>query len=327
MRFLLSLFLSSIPASLAAQGLEVDPTFRTQFRYEQYAQDRLLGSNDAMLFRARPGVSLVDGDWSLIAESDAAIAVRRAGTSEDFGRMTPPESVQLNQLRLRYTGLPATTISVGRQQLGLAGSITGDRDGEQTFDAARLQWRGNGLLGGLRADVAYAWASRSLWAGTDEALLPETVTGDNIFARLDWSGRLGTLSGYAYQVDQRPIAGHGDFRLSNQVLGARFSGQRRLTENVNLNYALGYNRQSGALTSALSATPTYWTIGSNFDFGYLASTQTSYRRFLANGLALSNGDELSLATSATTGRLTIGARWRPPTASRCRPAWSAATRR
>lgn len=307
MRTFLPLTLMSLASPAIAQDIVLSPTFGTQLRYEQFTTDKLLAGSDALLFRMRPGVALSTGPWSLLAESDAALAVRRADqAAATNARPGAPEPVQLNQLRLQYSGLPATIVAVGRQQLGLANAgLTGDRDGEQTFDAARIQWNG---LRNLTADVAYAWSSRSLWARADNGLLPESVSGANLFAKVDWKNPLGMLSGYAYQIDQRHAA-NSDFRFVNQVYGARFTGNRRIGEDVKLSYTLGFTRQNGSLTTPVSGVPTFWQIGSAFDLTELSSTQTSYRRFAANGISLRNGDELSLATSATKGRVTVGARY------------------
>jgi hypothetical protein len=307
MRRLLPIALIVLASPVMAQDIQLDPIFGTQLRYEQFAADKLLAGGDAMLFRMRPGVALSTGPWSLLAESDAALAVRRANqVAATSTRPGAPDAIQLNQFRLQYRGLPATIVAVGRQQLGLADAgLTGDRDGEQTFDAARVQWNG---LPNLTADLAYAWASRSLWARADNGVLPETVGGANLFAKLDWKNPIGTFSGYAYQIDQRRAAS-SDFRFVNQVYGARFTGNRQIGEGVKLNYSLGYTRQSGSLTTPVAGAPTFWQIGSAFDLTELSSTQTSYRRFAANGINLRNGDELSLATSATRGRVTLGARF------------------
>ncbi len=301
-RFLLLSLLAAAP--LHAQELLVAPLFGTEVRYEQYAADRLLGTQDAIQFRARPGLALSSGPWSINAISDAAIAVRRTESSATAGS-TPirPEGVQLEELKLEYGGIPRTAISVGRQRLGMAGAaITGDRDGQQTFDAARLRWNG---ISGLSADVAYAWSSSSRWAATDSPL-PVSVPGENLFARLNWTSGVGTLSGYAYQIDQRNTA-DSQFHLLNQVYGALFSGSRKLSDDVALAYSLGFVRQTGSLANAAGSAPTYWQIGNRFDLGDLTASQTSYRRFAANGISTLNGNKLSFATSATRGKMKIGA--------------------
>lgn len=303
MRRLLALSLCVAASPLHAQAIKLAPLFGTELRYEQYASDRLLSADDAVLFRARPGVALASGPWSLDAVSDAAIALRRSNGAPAGGRPGRPEAVQLNELKLEYKGLSKADISLGRQHLGIAGAtLTGDRDGQQTFDAARLRWRG---IAGLSADLAYAWASSSLYA-SDERPLPESVPGDNLFAQLNWKSAIGTLSGYAYQIDQRATA-DGQFRLLNQVYGARFSGSRQVDRDVKLNYSLGFVRQTGSLANPAAGAPTYWQIGNSFNLADLAASQTSYRRFAANGISTLNGNTLNLATSATRGRMTIGA--------------------
>lgn len=310
MRRLLALPLLSIlapAASLRAQDIIVSPLFGTELRYEQYSAERLLSPEDAILIRARPGLGLSTGPWSIAAVSDAAVTVRRNERSALGGRVPiRPEAVQVDELRLDYRGLAKTEISLGRQHLGIADpAITGDRDGQQTFDAARLRWTG---LPGLSADLAYAWSSSSLWAAS-QAPLPATVAGDNIFAQLSWTSGLGTLSGYAYQIDQRNTA-QSDFRLLNQVYGARFAGNRRIGESLSLAYSLGFVRQTGSLANAVSRMPTYWQIGNRLDLGDLSASQISYRRFAANGISTLNGNTLSLATSATRGKLTVGAAYK-----------------
>lgn len=303
MRCLLPLLLLVTAQPLTAQGVVVSPLFGAELRYEQYSPERLLSADDAILLRARPGLALQSGTWSINAVSDAAFTVRRAGTSATARGSARPDAVHLNALSLQYLGLPKTLVSVGRQPLDIASAaITGDRDGQQTFDAARLRWSG---VTGLSADLAYAWSSSSLWAAGDRPL-PASVAGQNLFAQLNWSSRLGTFSGYAYQIDQRNAA-DGDFRLLNQVYGARFTGSRRVGEDIKLAYSMGFVRQTGSLANAVGGAPTYWQIGSRFDLADLAATQTSYRRFAANGISTLNGNTLSLATSATTGKLTLGA--------------------
>ena len=79
-------------------------------------------------------------------------------------------------------------------------------------------------------------------------------------------------------------------------------------------------RQTGTYANAVGGAPTYWIVGNSLDLGDLTATQTSYRRFAANGISMLNGNTLSLATSATRGNLTLGATYndfRPITRKRC----------
>jgi len=304
MRCTPTLLLGLTAASAPAAAVEVLPLLDTQLRYEQAAGDRLLGSNDAVLFHARPGVQLAAGPWKLEAVSDAGVALRRTegpGTTSEGQRA--PEAVRIGEFKLQYRGMARTLISIGRQPLGIAAAdITGDRDGQQTFDAARIKWSGPP---GLSADLAYAWSSSSLWASHDRAQ-PKTVPGENIFAQLAWESRLGTLSGYAYQIDQHPAEPTG-FRLLNHVYGARFSGSRTIGEDIKLDYGMAIVRQTGALANAAGGAPTYWQIGNSFDLDDLAASQVAFRRFAANGISTSNGTSWTLSTSASRGRMKLGA--------------------
>ena len=68
-------------------------------------------------------------------------------------------------------------------------------------------------------------------------------------------------------------------------------------------------RSAYTLTSSTTIAPTYWLIGSTYDLNDLSGTQTNYRRFAANGIAFKNGDEVNLSTTATMGRVNLGARF------------------
>jgi hypothetical protein len=68
------------------------------------------------------------------------------------------------------------------------------------------------------------------------------VSGDNVFANLGYQTRLGTLTAFAYLVDQDEAAVQA-FRLSSQTYGGRFSGGLALSRTANLSYQLSYARQ------------------------------------------------------------------------------------
>ena len=65
----------------------------------------------------------------------------------------------------------------------------------------------------------------------------------SVFATLAYATPVGTLTGFAYLVDQDEAAVPG-FRLSSQTYGLRLVGSRPLSKTVKLNYAASYARQS-----------------------------------------------------------------------------------
>jgi hypothetical protein len=69
------------------------------------------------------------------------------------------------------------------------------------------------------------------------------VSGDNVFANLSYKHKVGTLTGFAYLVDQDEAAING-FRMSSKTFGARFAGSTPLSKKAKLSYLASYARQS-----------------------------------------------------------------------------------
>ena len=103
------------------------------------------------------------------------------------------------------------------------------RQNEQTFDAARVQW----TRGRLSADLAYAWSDRTVNGTRGTGARQTAVDGDNLFALLGYRTDIGTLTGFAYLVDQDEAVVQG-FRLSSQTYGLRFSGSVDLRPGTKL---------------------------------------------------------------------------------------------
>ncbi|QNA82967.1 alginate export family protein [Sphingomonas sp. So64.6b] len=241
--------LVSTPA--LADPLVLKPIVDARLRYEHVDQAPLPSDADAVTARIRAGFEAISGDFTLLAESEAVLAINPAYNSGLNGKtrypiVPDPQNVELNRLQLQYRGLPATIVTVGRQRINLddqrfVGSV-GWRDNEQTFDAARVEWSG---IKNLKADVTYAWDTRTIWGidgGNRFGLARyQGIGGDNIFATLAYKARLGTLTGFAYLIDQdRPLV----LGNSSQTYGARFAGALPLSKTIKLNYVASYARQS-----------------------------------------------------------------------------------
>ena len=112
--------------------------------------------------RVRTGFEAKADDWSLLAESEALLAINPAYNSGVNGKtaypiVADPQTIELNRLQLQYRGLPGTVVTLGRQRINLddqrfVGGVAW-RQNEQTFDAARIEWTG---LKRFRADIIYA---------------------------------------------------------------------------------------------------------------------------------------------------------------------------
>src|SRR3546814_6489324 len=84
----------------------------------------------------------------------------------------------------------------------------------------------------------------ALVTGVQTCALPiyqQAVSGDNVFANVAYKTPVGTLTGFAYLVDQDETV---VLAKSSQTYGARFAGAHPLTKAVKLSYAASYARQS-----------------------------------------------------------------------------------
>ncbi len=238
-----------------AQDFSIKPLFDTRLRYETVDQDDFVRDADAITWRIRAGAEVSNKDWSFLAEAEGTVPLKEAYNSGLNGKLlmplvADPENIELNRLQVQYRGLPKTAITVGRQRINLddqrfVGSV-GWRQNEQTFDAARIEWTG---IKDLKLDLTYSWSVRTIWGidgGNSFGLVTsrqQAINGDNVFANLSYKTPVGTLTGFAYLVDQDELEVQL-FRNSSQSYGARFAGAYPLSKDLKLNYAASYARQS-----------------------------------------------------------------------------------
>lgn len=259
-----------VPA--AAQAQQVEPLLDARLRWETVDQDGIARNADALTFRLRAGVELVASVWSLLAEAEANAAPVEHYDSGLNGKtlyplIADPETTELNRLQLQFRGIKKTRITLGRQRINLEDQrfvgAAGWRQNEQTFDAMRLEY---GDAKGLKADLAYAWSVRTIWGIDGRGARQQAIGGNNVFATISHPTLLGTLSGFAFLVDQdeRPVQG---FRLSSQTYGIRLAGHRNLSPSVKLNYVLSYASQSDLHRNPNDYRADYWLADLGVEFG------------------------------------------------------------
>lgn len=229
---------------LAAAGeVAFKPIVDARLRYETVEQDGIARDADAVTARVRAGFELSRGDFAVLAESEATLALVERYNSTTNGE-TPlpvvpdPQNVELNRLQLQYRGLPKTVVTLGRQRINLddqrfVGSV-GWRQNEQTFDAVRIE---SAALGSVTLDVTYAWADRTIF-GIDSAI--QSISGDNVLAQVGTKLGPVTVKGFAYLVDQDEP---GRLQFSSQTYGVRAVGAFPVA-GAKLNLIGSYARQS-----------------------------------------------------------------------------------
>jgi hypothetical protein len=238
--------LSLLASPAAAQTLA--PLVEARLRYEHADQDGLPDAANGVTARVRAGVMVSEGRWSALAEAQGNLAIVSdyydglTGPTTRRPLIADPQNVALYRAQLQYRSAPAT-ITVGRQRIALdderfVGAIAFRNNG-QTFDAVRAEVT---PIVGLKADVSYAWSVRTIWGVDGAAARQRAVSGNNVLANLAWTSPVGTVSGFAYLIDQDEAAVQG-YRLASQTFGVRLAGVRPIGRGK-LTYQASWARQS-----------------------------------------------------------------------------------
>lgn len=153
---------------------------------------------------------------------------------DDYAVIADPDSKgELNQGWVSYTGVPDTTVKVGRQRIILdnarfVGNV-GWRQMEQTYDAVRIS---NGSMINLKLDLTYLWNVRNILSKDDNM--------DSVLINIGYNfSGLGKLTAYSYLLDYDDLA-----EKSSQTFGLRFNGSFAVSDTLDILYLAEYARQS-----------------------------------------------------------------------------------
>ncbi|MBJ6121757.1 alginate export family protein [Sphingomonas mollis] len=236
-----------IASPAAAQTITVTPLVDVRLRHEHVDQDGIAANADATTIRIRSGVQASTGHWSATVEAQGNLAIvgdYYDGLNGTASRplIADPQNVALYLAQVQYR-TPALAITAGRQRIALDDErFVGNapfRQNAQTYDAVRVEWIG---VPNLKADVTYAWDVRTIWGIDGVGTRQQGIGGDNVFANIGYRTPIGTVTGFAYLVDQDEVLVQG-YRLSSQTYGARFAGTRPIGK-AKLAYQASYARQS-----------------------------------------------------------------------------------
>ncbi len=269
-----TLFLSAAGLAVAgpacAQQVELKPVAEARLRYEHVDQDGLAQTKaSALTARVRAGVTATTGALSATLVGQGTLAIIDHYYDGLHGAATrplvaDPQNVALYIAQVQYR-TKAVTLTAGRQKIALdderfVGNV-GFRDNGQTFDAVRAEIT---PAEGLKLDVAYAWSVRTIWGIDGIGARQQAIGGDNVFANLSYATPIGSLTGFAYLVDQDETAVQG-YRLSSQTYGARVAGSRPLLKAAKLSYQLSYARQSDYHRNPNAYAADYWLADATLD--------------------------------------------------------------
>lgn len=253
---------SAIATPALAQDVTFKPIVEARVRYEtvdQAGPAPLTSARDAdaVTLRMRAGGEISKGPFAFLAEAEGTLAIAEDYNSGVNGKtlypiVADPENVEANRIQIQYRTKPLI-VTIGRQRINLddqrfVGSVAW-RQNEQTFDAARIEYMG---IKNLKVDLTYALSARTIW-GIDGGKFgstnrPTHIDGDNIFANVSYKTKLGTLTGFAYIVDEDEAV-LVLRRNSSQTYGFRLMGAAPLSKKVKLSYLASYARQSDHATN------------------------------------------------------------------------------
>ena len=242
--------LGLIPAAAAAQtppDAEGRSLFESRLRSETVDQQGFAEQAYALTLRTRLGwrSPTAHGLQLLVEGEGVAVLDDRYSAPVDPvpGRpaIADGETLELNRAQLRWTGLPDTEITLGRQRLVVGNSRfignSGWRQNEQTFDAVRV------------ATTAFKPMTLT-WAFADRVQRPlghehaqGIWRGDIHLLQAEADTPVGRLSGFglAIDLDNAPAQ-------SSITVGARLAGSRPLADELSLTWAGEYavQRDNGA---------------------------------------------------------------------------------
>jgi hypothetical protein len=222
------------------------PVVDLRLRYETVDQAGL--SNDADAFTLRSRLGYGTDTWEGLSAAFAIENISDIG-SEDyndtingktaFPTVADPETTEVDTAWIRYTGLPDTSVTYGRQKVVLdnarfVGNV-GFRQNQQTFDGLVV---GNTSLPDTTMIYGYVYNVNRIFG--DDATLGDLSTRTHLVNISNQSFKPVKITGYGYFLDVHRVAS-----LSTRTLGLRLTGKRKLSDDgVALLYALEYARQN-----------------------------------------------------------------------------------
>lgn len=270
-----------------------------RLRYETNDTDNLTKSATALTLRSRIGYE-TDNYSGLKAlaeiEDVRSIIDDYAPESSGYDPVADPVNTEINRAQLSYTK-EALTAVVGRQRIILdnarfVGNV-GWRQNEQTYDAALLQYKKDGL------GVTYAYINQV----NDINFSERDITGHALNLAFDKLSA-GKLVTYAYLVDI------DDSDLYYDTYGVSLAGQKSL-DDIKVNYlaeiatqsaykngdkdAIYYHVEAGATLQGVNLTLGNETLGSDDgEYGFQTPLATKHAfNGWADGFLLTKDDGLS----------------------------------
>ncbi len=230
-----------------------------RYRYEFVDQDNPLDQAHASTVRTRLGYRTDDfRGFEVFAEAEDVSAVGNENYNStvngkaDHSVVADPTETEVNQIYVRYKGLPDTSLTYGRQRLALDNhrfiGTVGWRQNEQTFDAFIGT---NESLKDTKITAGYLYNANRIFSDASSiGNFPMQAPILNV----QYQGlAAGTLTAYGYLFDFTTVDAN-----STQNLGLRFTGGTDVTQGFKVLYTLEYAIQKDYAGNPQSFEAAYW---------------------------------------------------------------------
>ncbi|SDT98341.1 alginate export family protein [Halopseudomonas salegens] len=218
-----------------------------RYRFEHVEQDNQNRNANASTLRTRLNYAtdsyqhlsafIEFDDIRVLGSTRYNNASGRPSARTQYPVVADPSGTEVNQAYLNYSGLPNTTLRLGRQRIiydnaRFIGNV-GWRQNEQTYDAFSLV---NTSLSDTTLSYAYIDQVNRIF-GKDSPK-GETSMRSHLLNASYGGLPVGQLTAYGYflETPDTPLA-------SNRTLGLRFNGSHAASEQLSLLYALEYAKQ------------------------------------------------------------------------------------
>ncbi|MGH1378734.1 MAG: alginate export family protein [Alphaproteobacteria bacterium] len=249
---------------------------QVRYRYEFVEQDGI--NEDARASTIRTNIGFKTGKYKNFQALVEGQLVHTFG-AEDFNDTTngktkfpvvaDPDTAEINQLWLSWSGLPATQITAGRQGINLdnqrfVGTV-GWRQNDQTFDSVLLT---NSSIPDLSLAYSYVWNVNRI-NGDDHAfgdLDTTTHVAHATYNATDWLNVTGY--GYWLDIDLDPSS-------SSKTYGIRLNGDTAINDDWKLFYEAEVATQSDHADNTSSYDEEYYHISPGIS-GHGLTLQAGY---------------------------------------------------
>lgn len=255
-----------------------------RYRYESVDQKSFAKDAEASTLRARVGYNT--GVWydlqgAVEMESNFHLGSDRFNDTTNGRTSYPvvadPQGTELNQLWAAWSGLPQTSIKLGRQALNLDNQrfigTVGWRQLDQTFDMININ---NASVDKLSLMYGYVWNVNRIFG--DDAATGDLNSNSHLlragYAYAPWLNAVAY--GYLLDFDDTTPA------LSSQTYGLRFTGETPLSEEIKFFYTLEGATQDDYADNPASYSAEYFYAAPGLKYKGLAG-EIGYESLEGNG--------------------------------------------